>query len=197
LPNLSLLDLRGNPLGALPDVSALPSLRYLNLSRTGISTLPANLLDHPRLITGNFEGNRITEIPPAFFDLASSLSDGFGFADNPLTAATREKVKTFYNHTGKHFGVRPESADIERAVALFPGLNTDQASDLLYRLPGPLAEGRVQLSRWEAEQRTLNAELDTWVERIPALDPAFERPLTLDEQALERNARVAFRQTLE
>ncbi|WP_454564640.1 dermonecrotic toxin domain-containing protein [Pseudomonas sp. AIG] len=197
LPNLSLLDLRGNALGALPDIGALPSLRHLNLSKTGLTTVPDNLLDHPRLITASFEGNRITEIPRPFFNLASSLSDGFGFADNPLNMATREKVKTFYNHTGKHFGVRPEPADLERTVALFPALNTDQASDLLYRLPGSLAEGRFQLARWEVELSNLNTELDAWVEQIPALDPIFIRPLTLDEQTVERSARNAFRQTLE
>jgi Leucine-rich repeat (LRR) protein len=197
LPHLSLLDLRGNALGTPPDISALPSLRHLNLSRTGISTVPANMLDHPRLITASFEGNNITEIPPPFFNLASSLSDGFGFADNPLTTATREKVKAFYNHTGKHFGVRPESADIERAVALFPALNADQASDLLYRLPGTLFEGRFQLARWEVELSHLRTELGTWAERIPALEPIFRRPLTVDEQASERNARNAFRETLE
>ncbi|VVN28717.1 dermonecrotic toxin domain-containing protein [Pseudomonas fluorescens] len=197
LPNLSLLDLRGNALGTPPDISAMPSLRYLNLTKTGISTLPDNLLDHPRLITGSFDGNQITDIPDAFFNLASSLSDGFGFADNPLSTATREKVKTFYNHTGKHFGVRPESADILRTTTLFPDLNVDQASELLYRLPGTLAEGRAQLANWEAELTTLKTELGEWVNQIPALDPIFRRPLTPDELALERNARDEFRQKLE
>ncbi|KHA71146.1 hypothetical protein NZ35_21955 [Pseudomonas chlororaphis] len=197
LTRLSLLDLRGNPLGASPDVSAMPSLRYLNLTKTGITTLPGNLLDHPRLITGSFDGNQITDIPDAFFNLASSLSDGFGFADNPLSAVTREKVKAFYNHTGKHFGVRPEPADILRTTTLFPDLNADQASELLYRLPGTLAEGRAQLASWEAELSVLQADLVEWVNQIPALDPIFGRPLTLDEQALERSARDQFRQKLE
>lgn len=197
LPNLSLLDLRGNALGTPPDVSAMPSLRYLNLTKTGISTLPDKLLDHPRLITGSFDGNQITDIPDAFFNLASSLSDGFGFADNPLSTATREKVKTFYNHTGKHFGVRPEPADILRTTTLFPDLNVDQANELLYRLPGTLADGRAQLANWEAELTTLKTELGEWVSQIPALDPIFRRPLTLDELALERNARDEFRQKLE
>ncbi|MFI8223611.1 dermonecrotic toxin domain-containing protein [Pseudomonas sp. NPDC085632] len=197
LPRLSLLDLRGNPLGIAPDVSAIPSLRYLNLMRTGLSRLPDNLLDHPQLITGNFEGNQITEIPDAFFNLASSLSDGFGFAENPLSVATREQVKTFYNHTGRHFGVRPEPGDILRARTLFPDLNADQASEMLYRLPGTLAEGRAQLANWETELRALQSELEGWCGQIPALDPIFGRPLTLDEQALERSAREAFRQRLE
>ncbi|WNZ82974.1 dermonecrotic toxin domain-containing protein [Pseudomonas sp. P108] len=197
LSNLSLLDLLGNALGTPPDVSAIPTLRYLNLSNTGIETVPANLLDHPQLITGSFDGNRITEIPDAFFDLASSLSDGYGFADNPLSAATREKVKTFYNHTGKQFGVRQEPADVLRTTTLFPELNADQASEVLYRLPGTWVEGRAQLARWETELTTLQTELSEWVTQIPALDPVFKRPLTLEEQLLERNARDAFRQRLE
>jgi Leucine-rich repeat (LRR) protein len=197
LPKLSLLDLRGNALGTPPDVSAIPTLRYLNLSNTGIETVPANLLDHPQLITGSFDGNRITEIPDAFFELASSLSDGYGFADNPLSAATREKVKTFYNHTGKQFGIRQEPADVLRTTTLFPELNADQASEMLYRLPGTCVEGRAQLARWETELTTLQTELSEWVTQIPALDPVFNRPLTLEEQLLQRNARDAFRQKLE
>jgi Leucine-rich repeat (LRR) protein len=197
LPNLSLLDLRGNPLGTPPDVSAMPSLRYLNLTKTDISTLPANLLDHPRLITGNFDGNQISDIPDVFFNLTSSLSDGFGFADNPVSAATREKVKTYYNHTGKHFGVRPDPADILRTTTLFPDLNADQASELLYRLPGTLTDSQAQLASWEAELATLKTELGEWANQTPALDPVFNRPLTLDEQALERSARDEFRQKLE
>ncbi|TDV44072.1 hypothetical protein EDF87_111177 [Pseudomonas helmanticensis] len=197
LSKLSLLDLRGNPLGTPPDVRAMPSLRHINLTGTGISTLPANLLDHPRMITGSFAGNQITDIPDAFFSLVSSLSDGFGFADNPLSAASREKVKMFYNHTGKQFGVRAEPEDILRTTALFPKLDAEQASEMLYRLPGTLAEGRVQLAKWEAELTTLKTELGEWVNQIPALDPVFGRPLTLEEQILERNARNAFRQNLE
>lgn len=197
LPKLSLLDLRGNALGTPPDISAMPSLRYLNLTKTGISTLPDNLLNHPQLITGSFDGNQITDIPDAFFNLASSLSDGFGFADNPLSAVTREKVKTFYNHTAKHFGVRPEPADILRTTALFPALDADQASELLYRLPGTLVEGRARLASWEAELTALQAGLGEWANQIPARHPVFNRPLTLDEQVLERTARDEFRQILE
>ncbi len=197
LTKLSLLDLRGNPLGALPDISAMPALRHINLANTGISTLPDNLLDHPQLITGSFNGNQITTIPDDFFNLASSLSDGFGFADNPLSAATREKIKTFYNHSGRHFGVRAEAADVLRTTTLFPRLDTEQASEMLYRLPGALADGRAQLASWEAEFTTLKSELGEWVYQIPALDPVFGRPLTLEEQALERNARTEFRQSLE
>jgi Leucine-rich repeat (LRR) protein len=197
LPNLSLLDLRGNPLGTPPDISATPRLRYLNLSNTGISTPPANVLDHPHLIVGNFEGNQLTEIPEPFFNLASSLSDGFGFADNPLSTATREKLKTFYEQTGKHFGVGAEPADVLRTTTLFPALSAEQASELLYRLPGTWSESLTQLARWENEFTTLQIELGEWVNQIPALDPVFQRPLTLNEQTLEREARRVFSQKLE
>lgn len=91
MPQLTLLDLQGNALGLPPDLHTLPSLRYVNLSDTGIHTVPDDLLDHPRLISAQFDRNRITRIPDSFFNLASSLSDGYTFADNPLTAASRER----------------------------------------------------------------------------------------------------------
>ncbi|MFJ2467531.1 dermonecrotic toxin domain-containing protein [Pseudomonas sp. NPDC087615] len=193
IPELSLLDLRGNPLQHPLDVSTMPSLRHLNLVDTNISALPTGLLEHPRLITGRFDNNQITEIPDAFFNLASVLSDGFSFADNPVSAATREQVKSFYNRTGRHFGIRAEQADILRTTTLYPALDADQATDLLYRLPGSLAQGRVQLAHWEAEVTQLNAELGQWVNQTPVTDQG----LNMNEQARELSARINFAQTLD
>ncbi|WP_322844486.1 dermonecrotic toxin domain-containing protein [Pseudomonas sp. B33.4] len=196
LSELSLLDLQGNALGQPPGISTLPSLRYLNLANTGITTVPTGLLDHPRLITGRFDGNQLTQVPEAFFSLASSLSEGYSFADNPLSNATREQIKAFYNHTGKHFQVQPEQADVLRTMELFPSLETEQAIQMLYRLPGTLAEGRAQLTLWEAELTRLNLEIRQWTHQAPVFHPESGEPLTINEQTRELGARVSFGQTL-
>lgn len=197
LSDLTLLDLQGNALGVAPDLHAMPSLRHVNLADTRIATLPANVLDHPNLITGRFDGNQIKHVPEEFFHLASSLSDGYTFANNPLSSVSREQVKTFFNHTGKHFGAHPEAADLLRTTALFPSLDTEQASALLYRLPGTLGAGRAQLAAWEAEITQLNVELGQWVSQAPTLDPVSGEPLTINEQARELNARTAFAQNVD
>jgi Leucine-rich repeat (LRR) protein len=197
LPQLTLLDLQGNSLGLPPDLQTLPSLRYVNLSNTGLYEVPDDILDHPRLISAQFDGNRIARIPERFFNLASSLSDGYTFADNPLSEASRERVKAFYNRTGRHFGVRPGPQDLQRTINLFPSLDAEQASGVLYRLPGTLAEGRAQLSRWETELGQLKLELDQWIAQASVAGPESGIPLSLDAHTREVNARRSFAHALE
>ncbi|TVT84090.1 dermonecrotic toxin domain-containing protein [Pseudomonas sp. H3(2019)] len=197
LTELSLLDLQDNPLAVAPDIQAMRSLTHLNLANTGISTPPAGLLDHLQFITGRFDGNRITELPDALFTLSSNFSDGLDFADNPLSATTRERVKTHYNRTGKHFGVLAEQADIDRTTTLFPDLTAHQATNLLYRLPGTLAQGRVQLTNWETEYTQLNDNLTHWARNVPERAPSTGQPLNINEQFNEQDARRTFGQQLE
>ncbi|WP_434596137.1 hypothetical protein J3Q09_07340 [Pseudomonas sp. R4-83] len=197
MPQLTILDLAGNALGLPPDLHTMPSLRYVNLSNTGIHSLPDDLLHHPRLISGQFDGNRMTTVPDAFFKLPPSLSDGFTFADNPLTPAARERVKRFHGATGRHFGVRPERADLQRTTTLFPALDEDQATALLYRLPGTLAEGRAQLTVWETEVNQLKLELSQWINQAATSHPETGERLPHAEQTRELNARRAFAQQLE
>ncbi|WP_262136707.1 dermonecrotic toxin domain-containing protein [Pseudomonas sp. Marseille-Q5117] len=197
MPQLTLLDLQGNALGLAPDLHTMPSLRYVNLSNTGIHTLPDDILTHPRLISGQFDGNRLAAVPEAFLRLPTSLSDGFTFADNPLSAVARERVKRFHEHTGRHFGIRPEPADLQRATTLFPELGAEQATTMLYRLPGTLVEGRAQLSRWEAEVAQLNLELSQWTSQVATYHPDTGESLTLAQQTRELDARRAFARQLE
>ena len=197
LPELSFLDLQDNPLGAPPDIQPMTSLRFINLTNTGITEPPTGLLNHPRLVTGKFAGNRISEVPDPLFTLNSMLSDGFDFADNPLSPTSRERVKAHYQRTAKHFGVLPEEADMARTVALFPALEPAEVTDVLYRLPGTLDLGRTQLTQWEAEYSQMKADLAQWSRDIPRQDPTNGQLLTLNEQASELMHRERFAQTLE
>ncbi|MFZ3281712.1 dermonecrotic toxin domain-containing protein [Pseudomonas sp.] len=197
LSELQLLDLQGNPLGVAPDVQAMPALRYVNLSNTDIATLPHGLLDHPRLITGRFAHNQLTDIPEAFFELAPVLSDGFNFADNPLSPTGRERVKRHYQRTQKHFGVLPEEADSRRVAELFPALDAERITELLYQLPGTLADGRAQLATWETELSGLQQDLSRWGADIPEHEPGSLVPLTFNEKVSERLARQAFSNKVE
>ena len=135
LSDLSVLDLQDNPLGLHLDIQPMTSLRLLNLTNTGITEAPANLLSTHDWSAVDFASNLITEVPDALFTLNSMLSDGFNFADNPLSAASRERVKTHYQRTTKHFGVVPEEVDINRTINLFAALEPAQATDVFYQLP--------------------------------------------------------------
>jgi Leucine-rich repeat (LRR) protein len=192
LPELSALDLQGNRLGANLDVGALPGLSHLNLTNTGLTELPGGLLEHVRLKSVWLRDNRISTLPDSLFQLPADASAGFDFADNPWSAATRERVKGYFNLTGKDFGIHADRADIERVRRLFPDLNNRQANELFYRLPGSLLQGRLQVGLWQSELVRLTSELNTWSRDIPDRDPVTGNTLTPNEQADELNARETF-----
>ncbi|HWT68286.1 MAG TPA: DUF6543 domain-containing protein [Pseudomonas sp.] len=194
LTSLYLLD---NPLTVTPDIQALPSLQQINLANTGITTVPAGLLDHPNLISGRFEGNQITELPAALFTHQADPRRRFDFSDNPLSATTRERIKAHYARSGRHFGVLAEQADIDRTTALFPDHDAQQATDLLYRLPGTLDQSRARLSEWEAEIARLTADLAQWSADVPQRHLVTDKQLTIPEVFAEQVAREAFSRTLE
>jgi len=181
LNGLTALDLEGNPLGALFDVGFLPELTHLNLSSTGITDIPPGLLDHPRLASAWLTDNRITALPDSLFERGASTTAGFDFFGNPLSVATREKVKVYFNRTGSDLGVRPEQADINRVKAMFTDLNDRQSSELIYELPGSLAQGSLQLDRWENELTRLTTDLATWARDTPNRNPLSGELLTPNE----------------
>ncbi|MEX3773368.1 DUF6543 domain-containing protein [Pseudomonas sp. MYb118] len=197
LPTLSILDLQDNPLARAPNVHAMPELRELNLANTGLLSAPEDLLSHSRLIAVNFFGNRLSEVPESLFTLGPELSSGFNFANNPLSAAAREKIKLHYGRTGKNFAVLAEPVDTDRVRLLFPEQDVLQATDLLYRLPGTLEHGRQQLSRWEQELTRLLADLAQWENDIPDRNPASGQLLNINETFYEHVSREVFARQLE
>ncbi|RIJ10766.1 hypothetical protein DXT77_13450 [Pseudomonas sp. 91RF] len=181
LNGLTALDLEGNPLGATFDVNFMPDLSHLNLSSTGISDIPPGLLGHPRLISAWLTDNRITALPDSLFERGASATAGYDFFGNPLSVATREKVKIYFNRTGSDLGVRPDQADINRIKALFTDLNDRQSSELIYELPGSLAQGRLQLDRWENELTRMTTDLAAWARDTPNRNPSTGELLTPNE----------------
>jgi Leucine-rich repeat (LRR) protein len=180
---LTALSLSNNPLGTTVDFSTLPNLSHLDLSSTGISEVPPGLLSHPRLISVWLADNQITTLPEPFFEQPAATTAGYDFFGNPLSSATREKVKIYFNRTGSDLGIRPEQGDINRTKALFTDLNDRQSSELIYSLPGSLAQGRLQLERWESEIARLTTDLATWSRSTPNRNPVTGEMLTPDEHA--------------
>jgi len=189
------LDLYNNPLGRLPDIHDMPALEFIDLANTGISTIPPRLLDSPGVETAILSGNRITELPDRIFELPASVSSGYDFNDNPLNAADRDRIKDYYRRTAEDLGVLAEATDIARVQSLYPALSDEQASNFLYRLEGTLADGRVELTRREAELEKLRGDLASWEADVPEHLPTG-RPLTAHERVLEENHRAAFREAL-
>lgn len=192
LDELIELDLKDNPLGTRLDVTRMSSLTYLNLSRTAIAEVPFGVIDHPRIRSAWLSENLITSVPDALFELTPDVGAGYDLSGNPLSAATREHIKNYFTRTGLNFGVRAEQADIARTRALFPDIDDGQASSLIYNLPGSLNQGRLQLTVWETELATLNADLASWAKDIPDRDPISGTTLEANERFTEIDARETF-----
>lgn len=191
---LTTLDMYNNPLGLVPDVGNMPNLNYIDLSRTGIPELPKDLLSLPRLRTALFNDNRIEELPTALFSLSPDNQEGFDLGNNPLSTATRERLKQHYQTTHQDFGIFAEAQDLRRTQALYPMMDQEEASKFVNSLPGTLDEGRAELSRLEAELATLETELAAWTADIPALHPVTQQPFNAQQLLNEHWARDEFKQ---
>ncbi|WP_317853308.1 hypothetical protein [Pseudomonas sp. BF-R-19] len=196
LHRLTTLDLFNNPLGLAPDVGSMPDLNYIDLSQTGITELPRDLLTRPRLRTALLNDNQINELPGALFTLQQSTQEGFDLGNNPFSSATRERLKQHFQQTRQDFGIYAEEADILRAQALYPWMDQEDASKFVYQLPGTLDEGRVELTRLEAELVTLENDLSAWTVDIPAVHPHSNQPFTAQQLQIEHSTRDAFRESV-
>lgn len=194
---LEILDLYKNPLGLAPNVENMPALNYIDASDTGLSDFPPGLLTRPRLQTALLNDNGIQELPDALFDLPTATRDGFDLGGNPLSAVSRERIKSHFRRTRQDFGVFAEQADITRAQALYPRLDQEEASEFIYLLPGTLADGRVEIARLETELSTLINELSAWTADVPAVHPVSGAPFTAQELLEEHSIRDEFKRIVE
>jgi Leucine-rich repeat (LRR) protein len=197
LQHLSVLDLYKNPLGLCPTLENMADLNYIDLSSTGVTELPPGLLTRPRLQSALLNDNRIEELPDALFNLPTNLQEGFDLGGNPVSAAGRERIKIHFNQTRRDFGIFARQADIQRLQVLYPRLDQEEASEFIYRLPGTLAEGRIELTRLETEYDTLRNELASWTADIPALHPVSGEAFTPQQLTIEHATRDEFKQRVE
>ena len=197
LNKLVILDLYKNPLGFNPTVENMPLLNYIDVSDTGISSLPPGLLTRQNLRTALLNDNQIQELPAALFDLPTTVREGFDLGGNPLSAATRERIKSHFNNTRQDLGVFAEQADIDRVQALYPRLDQEDASEFVYLLPGTFADGRVEITRLETELDTLSNDLSAWTANVPAVHPVSGAPFTAQELLNEHWIRDEFKRIVE
>lgn len=194
LHELTILDLYKNPLGLTPDIGGMPDLNYVDLSHTGIKGFPDELFSRPHLRTALLNDNQIRELPNALFTLHRSTQEGFDLGNNPLSTATRERIKQHFQQTHQDFGINAEDADINRTQALYPMMDKEDASNFVFLLPGTLTEGRVALTRLEAELTTLENDLAAWTADIPAIHPQSSQPFNAQQLLIEHSTRDEFKQ---
>jgi Leucine-rich repeat (LRR) protein len=183
MTRLRVLDLSENPLGLPPDVSRMAELRQLKLGNTGIAQVPTGLESRPHLTTARLERNRITELPPALFELPGEVSKKIDLTGNPLSQATLDRVKTYALENVGHMSVDAPHEWSQRVQALYPSLTRRDANRFIFDLPGTLAEVPGKLLRLESELAQLNADLEQWQQDVFLLDPT-----ALAEEQLRRTA---------
>lgn len=189
---LEVLDLYANPLGRTPAVGGMTELTYLDLTDTGISTLPEGLLDCLKLDTVILRDNHITELPDALLELTADASDSFDFYGNPLSRETLERVKRQRQRTGAAWEVEAPAPDIARTQALYPTFSHEEASRFVLGIPGDLAAGERALVELQQDYQTLQNDLEQWVVAQPAAHEQSKRALfkLLLEQAWRRECEV-------
>jgi Leucine-rich repeat (LRR) protein len=197
LNKLAMLDLYKNPFETLPHFDTMSELAHLDLSDTGLTGIPASLLQHPTLETLLLMNNRISELPAGLFE--SSLYDkrGLHLTHNPLSTRARELIKQHHFENAYDMGVLAPDADVDRVKALYPSMEVEQASEFVYELPGSLEDGRTYLTRLEEELTRLKTDLSAWTANVPDRHPVTGEPFSADQLAAEQANRDELKQALE
>ncbi|WP_415773746.1 NEL-type E3 ubiquitin ligase domain-containing protein [Pseudomonas sp. LB3P38] len=125
--NLRTLGLSGNRLGATPDVSKMFHLESLFLRDTHATELPVGLARLPNLDMVDLRGNEIRELPAWLFDVPKRFAQTVNLRHNPLSVASRAKLKIYRDRTGIGMGF----LDNDAAVT-----NEQMARDLWMPSPG-------------------------------------------------------------
>ncbi len=92
LNRLEVLSLDRNPLGHGPDLSPLLRLRRLSLRGTGIAALPEGLVNRAFLELADLRGNRLEQLPEAFFSAPARIRNATVLFGNPLQPEVRERL---------------------------------------------------------------------------------------------------------
>jgi len=196
MQTLEILDLSGNPLGLVLDLHPLQALEIIDLSHTGINTIPDGLFELPRLEAALLNNNAISDLPQTLNEIPGNLGSGLDLSGNPLSKNSLQRARDYYRRTGHSLGVQSE-AERTRIQALYPDLNGEQLESFIRAQPRLLEESLSQLSRLEAQYRQLRTELQAWSRDIPARHPQTREPLSQVDLALESLNREDFAQHLQ
>ena len=188
LHGLQILALHNNPLGLAPSVEAMPHLIHLDLTQAAIEHLPAGVLTRPELQVVLLNDNQIRELPAELFTLSPERADSFVLSDNPLSRRTLEQVKTYYQLHGVYFDIDAPAADLRDARLLYPSLSQEELNQFIYKLPGNLEDGQIELANRAGELQQLQTELTQW-QQAPDLSPTEYRRRNELSQLLENSWR--------
>lgn len=177
LSQLELLDMANNPLHLAPDFSAMPHLRYVDLSRAELEQWPTGLREQTNLQDLNLRDNRLRSIPvehleppPEHAEKIIKINGVTSMTGNHLSADAELALDNYWrrlslthpemleNGRGDRFSV--ESAPIAQVRRMYPNYDIGQSRQYIWNLG---AEASTELSRLTREYNGLKEQLDAWV----------------------------------
>ncbi|WP_254433240.1 NEL-type E3 ubiquitin ligase domain-containing protein [Pseudomonas moraviensis] len=175
---LTTINLSNNPLGTLPDFSAMSGLQVLSLNNTGISEWPIGLTDKTTLTTVDLTDNKLRTVPdahifPADDQLAvvARINNGIYLQGNDFPSAYWRKFDRYWRRLNERHRelmalAPPEAFDSENSRAqryrrLFPAKSIKACREFIWsHEKGAVAPRLLAL---EQEFAVLKRQLDDWV----------------------------------
>ncbi|KJZ49224.1 NEL-type E3 ubiquitin ligase domain-containing protein [Pseudomonas fluorescens] len=178
LSHLETLELGFNPLGRLPDFSAMPRLKNVDLSSTAIDQWPVGLRDQTGLNTVDLRDNQLREVPEALLVPLDDQTEAVARVNrvtllegNPFSRANALRLRDYRQQL---LQARPElwEGALEGAFEVFPPLHRRYRAlypDVMFvqaeeyfRGFASEAEIETRLSTSEAELARLDSQLSEW-----------------------------------
>jgi Leucine-rich repeat (LRR) protein len=177
LSQLEQLDLGGNPLDLPPDLSTMPRLKRVDLSRTDLQQWPIGLREQTALEQLNLANNQLRTIPhahlhpaPEHFNAVVRINSVTDLRGNPLSAEAGQALDQYWLRLAQEHpqlmslgdgeGFLIETAAMAQVRSLFPDYSLRQARQYVIGL-GDGAQ--AQLNRLTEEFSVLKTQLDAWV----------------------------------
>lgn len=178
LHQLTTINLSNNPLGVLPDFSAMSGLRRLSLENTGISEWPSGLTDKTTLTSLDLRNNKLRKVPDAHIfptddqlAVVARINNCIFLEGNDFPSAYWRKFDRYWRKLNERHGelmalAPPDAFDSDNSRAqryrrLFPGKSIKACREFIWNHDKATVAPR--LLALEQEFALLKSQLDDWV----------------------------------
>ncbi|MHA6573036.1 NEL-type E3 ubiquitin ligase domain-containing protein [Pseudomonas yamanorum] len=188
LSRMQELTLSENPLGTLPDFSAMPQLHKLRLRQARLDQWPVGLLGMPELRLVDLADNQLSSLPdsllhppPEAVEASIQLNRITRLNNNPFTPQANQQMRAYLTRlsqtrSGWRNGGVPGAFEVPmsntdemlRIRTLFPGFSEAENEQFVLRTDAVEAE----LTLLEAQWQTLENHLDAWAAQRFMVDGA-------------------------
>ena len=203
LDTLTYLDLSNNPLGVVPDFSAMTRLEYLFLHNTGLDQWPTGIADHRQLKRLDLRDNQLREVPadrlepaPEQLEQTVRVNGVIAMTGNPFPAEVGEQVDNYWQRLSQQHpegldsgitdGFSVDSPMISQVRHIHPNMTYMRAREMIWSLGDGAGARLTQLVQ---EFDRLHEQLNAWVFSGGGARQRYIRQDQVRGNALNRNSR--------